>query len=136
MVRGQTNRRTTQERPFALPLSEETIQRAVFKHLRDRGAKGVIAWHCKNGGVHQKSPVQRAINSSLGVMTGASDVMALHKGKFYALELKAEGEEPTPEQHKFLMAVRDAGGTAGWAAGLDEALCWLQLCGLLMGKAA
>lgn len=134
MPRGSTNTRSTQERPFALALSEDTIQRAVFKHLRDRGAKGLIAWHCKNGGVHQKSAVQRAINGSLGVLTGAADVMALHRGKFYALELKAEGEEPTAEQHQFLRSVTEAGGISGWAAGLDEALIWLQCCGLLTGR--
>lgn len=136
MVRGQTNRRTTQERPFSLPLSEETIQRVVFKHLRQHGAKGLVAWHPKNGGIHQKDIAQRIANESLGVLAGAPDVMALHNGHFYALELKAEGKEPTPEQHAILRSITEAGGTAGWAAGLDEALCWLKLCGLLTGSVA
>lgn len=136
MIRGQANQAVTQERPFSLPLSEDDIQKAVFKHIRQRGAKGLIAWHVKNGGVHQATPGQRANNHALGVETGVSDIHALHAGKFYVLELKKIGEEPTAEQHKFLRSVTEAGGVSGWAAGLDEALIWLQCCGLLTGRLA
>jgi hypothetical protein len=109
MPRGKLNHVSTLERPFALPLSEDTIQRAVFKHLRQHGAKGLVAWHPKNGGVHQKDIAQRIANESLGVLAGAPDVMALHNGKFYALELKVEGKEPTPEQLAVLRSITEAG---------------------------
>lgn len=127
---------STQERPFALPLSEQDIQRAVFKHIRQRGVHGVVAWHCKNGGIHQATEAQRAANYADGVETGASDVMALYRSKFYVLELKKIGEKPTAEQEKFLQRVWDQGGIAGWAAGLDDALAWLEKRGLLIGEVA
>lgn len=126
---------TTAERPFSLPLTERQIQRAVFEHIRKRGIHGLIAFHPKNGGVHQETEAQRRANWLDGVETGASDVMALYRGKFYALELKKIGEKPTKDQERFLQRVWDQGGIAGWAAGLDDALAWLESRGLLIGEA-
>ena len=128
---------STQERPFALPLSENEIQRAVFTHLRTRGAPGLVAWHPKNGGIHQRGR-RSGINSGLGVLSGASDVMALHKGQFYSLELKRIDKrvEPGDEQDRFIQNIIAAGGIAGWVAGLDAALEWLTRHGLLRGVTA
>jgi len=127
----------TAERPFALPLSEDDIQRAVFDHLRRRGVPGHIALHLKNGGVHQATKGQRINNAKMGVKSGASDVYVLYAGKSYFLELKAEGKrvEPGSDQDKFLQRVWDQGGVAGWAAGLDNALKHLEAWGLLRGEA-
>jgi hypothetical protein len=126
---------STLDRPFAPPLSEDDIQRAVFDHFKRRGAPGVLAFHPKNGGRHQRHRVSRGVNAGLGVVSGASDIIILAPTGFFALELKAEGKKPTEEQLLFLKRVRVAGGQAACIAGLDAALEWLEERGLLIGKA-
>jgi hypothetical protein len=127
----------TQDRPFALPLSENDIQRAVFSHLRTRGAPGIVAFHPKNGGIHQRGRA-RGINSGLGVLTGTADVIVIAPpaGRVYALELKGPKGKPTVEQLSFLDRVRAAGGEAACIEGLDQALAWLEARGILKGTAA
>lgn len=116
-------------------MNENAIQRTVFDHIRARGAPGLVAFHPKNGGVHQRGR-RAGINTGLGVVPGVSDVILLCGGRFYALELKVEGKEPTDKQSEFLRAVETAGGAGAWAAGLDSALRQLETWGLLRGKAA
>lgn len=45
---------------------------------------------------------------------GGSDIIAIvpGSGRFMAIECKAPGAKPTPEQHAFLTAVHDSGGFA------------------------
>src|SRR5262245_7966683 len=47
---------------------EATIQRAVFAHLRARGARGLVAFHVPNGGYRR--PTEAAILQGLGVLGG------------------------------------------------------------------
>jgi hypothetical protein len=47
--------------------------------------------------------------AGLGVTTGAPDVLAWHAGKAFAVELKAEGGRPTPEQLDMLAKLEAAG---------------------------
>ena len=124
------------DRPFAPPLREDDIQRAVFQHLRTRGAPGIVAFHPKNGGVHQRNRAQRGRNAGQGVRTGASDVIVIAPphGRVYALELKAGKNTPTDEQDRFMADVRKAGGEAAWVGDLDSALLWLEHHGLLRGE--
>lgn len=116
-------------------MNESQIQRAVFANLRQRGAKGVFAFHPINGGIHQKGR-RRGINSALGVVSGTPDVIAIHKGRVYAIELKTETGRPTEAQLAALGAIEKAGGYTSLAYGLDAALRALELWGLLKGKAA
>ena len=64
----------------------------------------------------------------------ASDLLLFHSGQFFALELKADKGRVSPEQDEFLAAVRNAGGMAWCAKGLDEALITLRHWGLLRGE--
>src|SRR5947209_7427343 len=75
---------------------EDALQRAVFEHIAVRGARGVFAFHPANGG--QRKPIEAAILKGLGVVAGVPDVIAIHQGRVYAMELKAEGGRPTPRQ--------------------------------------
>src|SRR6266566_1473429 len=75
---------------------EDAIQRAVFQHLRARGAPGLFAFHPANGGY--RKPVEAAIMKSLGVVAGVPDVIVIHAGRCYALEIKAPGGRATPKQ--------------------------------------
>lgn len=101
---------------------EGAIQKAVFESLRKRGVPGVVAWHCPNG------PEARR---KAGYLAGVHDVNALHKGKFYTVELKVIGGRPSEDQLKYRDDINNAGGYSVIAEGLDEALAILEAWGLL-----
>ena len=113
---------------------EQQIHKAVFQHLRQRGAPGIFAWHTPSGGYRR--PVEAAIFKSLGAKAGIPDVLVLHQSVLFCLELKADGGKPTPIQNETLEAMHAAGAVTGVAVGLDAALRWLEDQGLLKGKAA
>jgi hypothetical protein len=121
---------------------EQQIHKAVADHLRQRGAPGVLWWHTgqgvKIGGRRSRKgiAIQGSIMKGLGVRAGVSDILALHQGKFFALELKAPGGRPTEEQLRFIDEVRANGGNVCIAEGIDEALRALETWGLLRGVAA
>jgi hypothetical protein len=110
---------------------EATIQSAVFAHLRARGAPGLFAFHPANGGY--RKPVEAAILKGMGVVAGVPDVIIIHAGRCYALELKAEGGRPTEIQLATIAAMKAAGALCAIAVGLDAALATLEGWGLLRG---
>jgi hypothetical protein len=112
--------------------TEQQIQRAVFQHLRARGAPGVFAFHPANGGY--RKPVEAAILKGLGVVAGVPDVIVIHNGRCFALELKAEGGRATDKQLACIAALREAGAFTCIAEGLDRALACLEAWGLLRGR--
>jgi hypothetical protein len=114
--------------------SEQQIQRALFDHLRLRAAPGVFAFHVPNGGY--RKPQEAAILSGLGVKAGVPDVVAIHQGRCYALELKAEGGRATPKQLEAIAAMEAAGAYCCIAEGLDRALATLEAWGILRGTAS
>jgi hypothetical protein len=113
---------------------EQIIQRAVFQHIRARGVPGAIAWHTPNGGA--RSPIEAKIFKGIGVRAGIPDVLALHQGRLFALELKADGNKPTSTQSETMAAMEQAGATVAVAVGLDDALRQLEEWRLLRGRAA
>ena len=114
-------------------LTEDAIQRTVFSHLRVRGAPGVFAFHPANGGYRR--PVEAARLKGLGVRAGVPDVIAIHHGHVYALELKTEHGKATEGQLQAIEDIRAAGGHAQICQGLDRALAVLEGWGLLRGRA-
>src|SRR5262249_53572959 len=106
---------------------ETAIQRAVFQHLRARAAPGVFAFHVPNGGY--RKPVEAAILKGLGVVAGVPDVIAIHNGRVFAMELKTEGGRVSDKQLETLAALRDAGAFTCVAEGLDRALACLEAWG-------
>jgi hypothetical protein len=111
---------------------EQLIQRAVFDHLRARAAPGAFAFHVPNGGY--RKPIEAAIMKGLGVKAGVPDVVAIHKGRWYALELKAEGGRATPKQLEAIAAMEAAGAHCCIAEGLNRALAVLEQWGILRGR--
>lgn len=111
---------------------EDQIQRAVFQHIRARGAPGVFAFHVPNGGY--RKPREGAILKGLGVMPGVPDIIIIHKGKAFGLELKAPGGRATEKQMLAIAAMDEAGGFVCIAEGLDRALKVLEAWGVLRGK--
>jgi hypothetical protein len=110
---------------------EAAIQRAVFQHLRARAAPNVFAFHPANGGY--RKPIEAAIMKGMGVVAGVPDIIAIHDGRVYALELKAEGGRATPKQQEAIAAMEAAGAFTAIAEGLDRALACLEAWGLLRG---
>jgi hypothetical protein len=111
---------------------EATIQRAVFAHLRARGAPNLFAFHPANGGY--RKPVEAAILKGLGVVAGTPDVIIIHQGRVYGLELKAENGRATEAQLETLAAIEAAGAYCCIAEGLDAALRTLEAWGVLLGR--
>jgi hypothetical protein len=111
-------------------LAESAIQRAVFQHLAARGTG--FAFHVPNGG--WRSPIEAKILKGMGVRPGVPDLVAIKDGLPFALELKAEGGRLSAAQGEALEAMRAAGADAGVAHGLDAAIRWLELRGLLRGR--
>lgn len=116
-------------------MTENEIQKAIFKHFRARGAPGAFAFHPKNGGVHQRGR-RSGINAGLGVIPGVPDVIVIHQGRCYCLELKTEVGKLSPVQIQVLEQLEHAGAICHVAAGLDPAIAWLEERRLLLGRAA
>ncbi|MGC2077131.1 MAG: hypothetical protein WA728_14075 [Xanthobacteraceae bacterium] len=116
---------------------EQAIHKAVVAHLRQRGVSGLVFWHTPNGVKRRsrKHHVQGAIAKGMGVRAGVSDLVLLHRGHAYALELKAPKGRPTVGQMEFVSDFNSAGGHACIAEGLDRALRVLETWGLLRGQA-
>jgi hypothetical protein len=112
---------------------EDAIQRAVMAHFAARPAGDVFAFHVPNGGGW--SAIEAAILKGLGVKAGVPDIIAIKGGHSYALELKADGNKPTPTQSETMAAMQRAGATVAAAVGLDAALAQLEAWGLLRGRA-
>jgi|SRR5579872_2393307 hypothetical protein len=85
--------------------SEQNVQRTVCEHLRQRGARGAVWWHTPNGG--KRNRTEAAIFSGLGVRPGVSDLILLHNGQAYALELKSDDGRPTAAQLQFISEFRE-----------------------------
>lgn len=117
---------------------EQELHKSVAQHLRQRGAPGVLWWHTNNNvwTPGRRGRIQGGIAKGMGVKSGVSDIVALHRGAFYALELKAEGGRPTEDQLAFIDGVRANGGHGCVVEGLDAALRTLESWGLLRGTTA
>jgi hypothetical protein len=117
---------------------EQDLQKAVVQHLRVRAAPGCVWFHVPNQGTIGGRHAARigGILKGMGVRPGVADLILLHKGTFFALELKAEFGRTSEQQLKFLQDVNAADGFAAVAEGLDAALKSLEMWGCLRGKAA
>jgi hypothetical protein len=111
---------------------EQAIQRAVFEHLRLRGAPNTFAYHAANGGA--RTAIEGAIFKSLGVVAGVPDVIIVKDGTTYALELKADNGKLSETQHNTIETMRRAGAIVGVAVGIDQALEFLEQHHLLKGR--
>src|SRR5262249_6832631 len=97
---------------------EAQLQKAVLEHLAWRGVPGLFAFHPANGG--WRSPIEAKILKGLGVVPGVTDIIVIHGGHCYALELKTESGRLTPIQIETQERMRAAGATVATATGLDE----------------
>jgi hypothetical protein len=117
-----------------LTRTEQQIQRAVVQHIRARGVPGLFAFHVPNGGYRTR--LEGAVLKGMGVVAGVPDLILLHAGRTFGLELKVDGNKPTPAQSDTMAKMEQAGATVAHAQGLDAALAQLEVWGLLRGRAA
>lgn len=84
----------------------------------------VILWRNNTGKLADRNG--RWITYGLGV--GGADLVGLVKGsgRFFAIEVKAEHGELSPEQKAWLDVVERFGGVAGVARSVDEAMSILE----------
>ena len=109
-------------------LSEEAIHKTVVEHLRARATPGAVWFHVANGS--KASPQYRRKLAALGLRPGVSDLICLHNGEAFALELKRSKRGVVSEyQNEFLSDWRAAGGHGVVAEGLDEALACIKAWG-------
>ena len=92
----------------------------------------MVAFHVPSGGYRR--PIEAKILKGLGAKAGIPDVIILHDGHLYGIELKTEKGRPSKAQLEMRDAINNAGGFAVIAYGLDQALRVLETWGLVNGK--
>lgn len=101
-------------------MKESDIQRLIMLALSEAGC---LIWR-NNTGVLKNAA---GIPIKFGLCVGSSDLIGLTPtGRFLAVEIKTPTGKPTPEQTRFLEAVRARGGIAGIARSPEEALDLLR----------
>ena len=108
---------------------EDDLQMAVCNHLRARAVPGLVWFHPANGGRRNVREAGRF--KAMGVTAGVSDLILFHNKQFFALELKAAKGRLSPAQKEFLRVFEAAGGYAGVAYGIDDALWVLHAWGFI-----
>jgi hypothetical protein len=108
---------------------EQQLQKAVLDHLAWRGMPGLFVFHYPAGG--WRSPIEAAIFKSLGVVAGVPDILIIHCGHVFGLELKTTHGRLTQTQIDTQTRMRAAGATVGTAIEIDAALEQLEQWGLL-----
>lgn len=121
---------------------EQGIQIALVDVLAWRKAPGVVFFHPPNEAKRASFKSQRtgrvvciegAILKRMGTRRGVSDLCFSipPNGRFAALELKAPGEKPTPDQRDFIEEIKASGGLADWADSVEKAVAILKAWGVL-----
>lgn len=112
---------------------EQAIQIAVFDHIRSRGMPGVYAFHPANGGY--RKPIEASILKRLGVVAGTPDVIIVHEGKCFCMELKASTGRMAEKQIEAISQLQRAGAITAVCIGLNRAIRTLEDWGILNGRA-
>lgn len=99
---------------------EGALMRRIMLALSEAGA---ITW--RNNAGYATYPNGTVVK--YGVCNpGGADLIGLYRGRFLAVEVKVPGQHPTPEQRRFIDGVVKAGGIAGVARSVEDALALLK----------
>jgi hypothetical protein len=90
--------------------------------------KDKIKKHLTALGAYRFMPVQ------FGYGTQSVDFLCCVKGRFLAIETKAEGKEPTPRQAQCLAEIKQAGGVAFWVDSFESYLLNLAAWGFIVER--
>ena len=110
---------------------EQQIQRTVLEHLDVRAVPNCYWFHLANGG--WRSPVEARVLKGQGVKPGVPDLVLIHGGRTYGLELKAPRGKLTLAQVTAHSLMRAAGAEVEVATGIDAAVRQLEKWQLLRG---
>lgn len=108
-------------------MTESEIQKLLFATVKKRKFPSAMVWHVPN---------DKRSRTKAGFLKGIQDVHCLHKGKFYAIELKADNGRVSEDQYRVKDMTNAAGGFAFVAEGLDEAIEALVQWGIIRKEAA
>lgn len=111
-------------------MKESNIQSLILMALSQADC---IVWRVETAGawvgkiLHQERGMVTLVNARMiqaGLCVGGSDIIGIHKptGRMIAIEVKAGKNKPTDEQTNFINAIRNAGGIAGVARSVEDAL--------------
>ncbi len=112
--------------------TEFQVHISVARHFRLRAVPGVIWWHTPNGELRNKSVAAKS--KAMGVLAGVPDLVLLHEGRAYGLELKTSTGRVSAEQRAVLAAFEQAGAFTAVAFNVEAALEILRAWGLLRGQ--
>lgn len=108
---------------------ETKLQRLIMLALSEAGC---TIWRNETSGAWMGKQIHKAGDQvtltnarmmTFGLCVGSSDLVGIAPGgRFLAVEVKTPKGRPTKEQLRFIEAVRNAGGIAGIARSVDEAL--------------
>lgn len=94
--------------------SEHDLQNGILDYLH---LKKIYCWR-NNSGAFKKDNYFIRFGKK-----GSADILGiLPDGRFLAIECKAKGKYPTPEQEEFLQAIKQNNGVAILARSLDDVL--------------
>ena len=99
-------------------MREQDIQRLIMLALSEAGC---LIWR-NNVGVLKNAA---GIPIKFGLCVGSSDLIGLYRGRFLAVEIKTPTGKATPEQLRFIEAVKRHGGIAGIARSPADAVALL-----------
>lgn len=104
---------------------EQRLQITICNTLKQILTASTWFCHIPNGGY--RSPVEAGIFKAMGVRSGAPDILLIHKGQAYFMELKAGSGELTENQINCHIALRAAGAPVIVVRSLDQALDCLHV---------
>lgn len=110
-------------------MKESQIQARIMLALSEAGC---IVWRCETAGawvgrlIHQQGDTVTLAMARMiqaGLTKGGADIIGIAPGgRFIAVEVKTPTGRIRPEQNLFLQRVREAGGIAGIARSVEDAL--------------
>ena len=99
---------------------EGALMRRIMLALSEAGAR---VWRNNVGFATYKNGV--VVKYGIG-NPGGSDLIGLYNGRFLAIEVKNPGENPTAGQVRFIEGIKAAGGVAGVARSVEDAITLLS----------
>lgn len=101
-------------------MKEMDILRLIMVSLSE---KGCVVWR-NNVGVLKNAA---GIPIKFGLCVGSSDVIGISPdGRFLAVEVKTDKGKPSPDQIRFIEAIKRKGGIAGIARSASDAVALLS----------
>ncbi len=107
---------------------EQAFQAQLVRALTSALTPETYFFAVPNGG--KRTPIEAAIFVGQGVKPGVPDLLFIHDGRAYGLELKADKGRVTEIQRIVHDRLRSVGMRVGVARTLDEAFAFLRDCGI------